>query len=522
MCSEPDLWLRTPAQLERAARQQLRHQQGDAPPWLVPILFVPGIGGSRLALVDARNAPANGNHDTFLWDPDSSSQHRRAYGWLAQSEADLSANDAAALALARRWQAQAQVMRHRAEDTDDSLVRLLADSQGLPNACALLPELHHALLAQARGLESRGWMALPRAYMPLAQQLSDTLGTATDPQFAFLAHAHAWDWRQHPADAASGLLNAIQALLSQPHVHPMERAWRWPGQPGLVIVAENAGMELVRAALPLCPAGSVMAVYAVDDVRPQTLPDDRSHGASASRAWFAALCNARNSGGSDASGQDTRVLSAGWSAWQATFKDSRAARLAVNAVLAGPLSLLPAMASEFGFGTGTPRAVLDDPLCLLRTRIGWDGHGPMPPLLEADPSWHARAQAVAQDVQRRAAAQTTQAVSQVNCVADTRLPTTVHLQWNKYPASIGQDSADSLHRWRLDVEADGGVWHASSDDGFPTLRCSSAAQLSSQIRRDICQRLLRQAPTPMGQVLQPWFAERVCKAGRPHVNGVPS
>ena len=146
----------------------------------------------------------------------------------------------------------------------DSVLHL-AELQGQPPGVVLLPALEEQLRAQCLGLQERGWMALPPVYWPLAQSLSDMPGTAADPQFAFLAHAYAWDEREQPsAGAAPGVVRAIQALLTQSQAHPMPRRWRWPAQPGLVIAAEGAGRDVLQASSALCAPGAVLAVYAID------------------------------------------------------------------------------------------------------------------------------------------------------------------------------------------------------------------------------------------------------------------
>ena len=102
----------------------------------------------------------------------------------------------------------------------------------------------------------------------LVDQLSDVPGTSGDPQFALLAHAHAWNaTQQAQADDATALARAIQSFLTQPQLHQARqtRAWRWPVRPGLVIVAAGAAHALTHAAVALCPADAVLAVYAVDD-----------------------------------------------------------------------------------------------------------------------------------------------------------------------------------------------------------------------------------------------------------------
>ena len=266
MSALPELPLRSPGELQRAARRQLR-ALAPATPWLLPILFVPGLGASRLRLLQAQSWGAADRFDAGLWDPDDAGLHADLYGQACEE-------------LTRRWQAPRELLR----DLDTAAIAAVHAQAGcLPPGQALLPELQAQSQQQMADLNARGWTGLLQAYWPLATQCSQGPGWLGDPQFLPLAHAFAWDWSQPPAQTAPALARHIGGLLAQDHLHQGPRRWQWPGAPGLAIVAENAGLDLVRAALPLCAEGQVLAVYAVDET-----PARKPLLSAGWRAWRAA------------------------------------------------------------------------------------------------------------------------------------------------------------------------------------------------------------------------------------------
>ncbi|MDC8785304.1 hypothetical protein [Roseateles koreensis] len=513
-------------ELERAARQAQRHAAMAKTPILWPVLFVPGIGGSRLGLLEARTWAQTGSHDTGLWDPDDEPLHQQLYGWLGGSAAPEA--QAWSLDLAARWQAPAQVLR---EHEPAQVLRLMAQQQGLGEGAApvVLPALQQQLRQRYACLREQGWTALPARYWPLATQLSDRLGTLADPQFAFIAHAHAWDWRAHPRQAAAGLVRRIQALLSQAHLHQLAscgtdgqaRSWRWPDTPGLVIVAENAGVDLLRAALPLCPPASVLAVYAVDEVRPAGTTTN-GLAQDGSPAWFAALCDTDTPA---APLPGAPLLSHGWRLWQETLQAQRGPRLALNAMLPGPLSLLP-QGPVATWLDGAEFAQAGHGWDLLRCGGAWqplqgqfcadEGRPGVNPPQEA--TWQAQAQAAAELTlaQSQASTQDFAALAEpppwISCQAGAAAPPVARLSLQHGIATDASalTQGEGVQTWRLQLQT-------QPQEGLPQgsrLVVGSSQQLCAGIQHHLSQQLLRQPPTPFGQELRPAVAARLSTLAR--------
>lgn len=534
-----DPYLRSLPELQRAARQAQRLSGAGHQAFLWPVLFVPGLGGSRLCLLQAKTWEQTGDHDPGLWDPDDETLQRRLYGWMGDdAQASALQTQAWALELAARWQAPAQLMlAHEAAQIPRLMARHVGLSAGQSadlgagRASPLLPALEQQLQQAYARLQARGWTALPSSYWPLADQLSDRPGCWADPQFAFQAHAHAWDWREHPCQAAQGLARKIQALLSQAHLHQLAscdakgqaRRWQWPQRPGVVIVAENAGVELVKAALPLCAPGTVLAVYAVDEVRGQGVG-----GEDGSPAWFAALCDTDSPTASVPHVGAPGLLSVGWHLWQAAFQAQRGPRLAVNALLPGPLSLLPQGPARHWL-EGAEFADASSAWALLRSGAAWRqgtasfcAHAAVPaanPPEQAD--WQAQAQAAAEQTcaLNQALAQGFAALPAVppwfSCHSEAAELPAVQLSVQRGPLihSEAERQDEGMQAWRLQRHAkpvDSVTGDAAddvdarADSPLPNpAPAGSGRQLSARILQHLSQTLLREAPTPFGQALRP-------------------
>ncbi|CAN5378415.1 hypothetical protein BH11PSE9_BH11PSE9_03540 [soil metagenome] len=486
-----DLHARSPAELLRAARRLRKLQAAGeraAPPWLLPILFVPGIGGTRLELATARSDSTHEATATDLWDPDDAALQARLFDSIT-TEPNADAAARASLELAQRWMAPARVMPTH---PPESRVPLMQALLGLDQASSAVTGLHEHLSARYEHLKARGWAALARSYWPLAERLQ----VSGDGEFVTSSHAHGWDWRGTAVSAAPALAERVAALLGPEGARSADGmrggAGRWPAQRALVIVAENSGVDLVRAAWPSLREGSVLAVYAIDDVSASPV--------RGSAAWFAWLCNAKAT-----PMPDGELLSYGWREWRQRLRAQRGTRLALNAVLPGPLSLLPAAPASRWLRPGAVMGAATEAMPWLRSPVCWD-EAAQAPSAEGSPRDNPPADAAWQ-----AAAEAAMRASQAGVPASHRLPI--------IDCRTGQAShATQLISRREALAKGGGHLSAWRFDAVPdrsaealepnSLVCQTPAQLCSAITRDITQRLLREPATPFGQAFTP-LAQRL-------------
>ncbi|MEF7612872.1 hypothetical protein V4F39_03045 [Aquincola sp. MAHUQ-54] len=229
----PGCWVLSPAEQLRAARrlQRLQRERAALPvPRPLPLLFVPGVGATRLALHDG----------AALWDPDAAALPDGGEG------------------AAKPWRQPVRVLSdHGADPCGAQGAALVAAAHRLPASAraaglGALPPLGAALQARYQALKDRGWTALLQAYWPLAERLQ--AGDSTLVPIS--AHAFGWDWRSLSAATVERLRWHVARLLER------------TGAPALVLLAEGAGQSLVQQALHGAAGGHVLAVYVLDAVAP--------------------------------------------------------------------------------------------------------------------------------------------------------------------------------------------------------------------------------------------------------------
>ena len=199
---------------------------------VVPVIFVPGVMGSRLSIPGGHN-----------WDPDANT---------AMVQISLSSTDSKVSMLS--------------VDARPALTTLQAMSKGARTAIQANRQLMNIATALQRDqlplYEERGWGTVAWGfYGQILMQLEAELNIA-DPQLGLFmlpnpVYAFGYDWRRSNADSGAALLTFITATLA-----------RHPGARQVIIVTHSMGGIVARAAMALNPGVIASIVGVVHGAQP--------------------------------------------------------------------------------------------------------------------------------------------------------------------------------------------------------------------------------------------------------------